>query len=1798
MKSLQLLIFFFLLGIVSYAQQLIKNRDYVEGEIIIGYELTHQLKSRSSIKNTITSEYSGIAELISKECNVRVIKKTPVCSWLVEQMIEEDKTESEIFNEAVRMKSASTYNGVKLSKQLVLTVENDQTIDGLIKLLEGKTFSPYKIVYACRNHIYYINEEKNDPLLSVQWSHKITKADSAWKIQTGSPDVVIGIIDTGVDYLHPDLATNMVPGYDFVDLGVDSSWILSNPKKYPVGEDYLYPDTDPMDYYGHGTHCAGIVVANANNGVGVVGVAPNCKVMPLRAAFYDSGKSKLRASFIISAINYAANNGVDIISMSFSSGPYSRAFVEALKYAHARGLIMVASAGNDNSMVLQYPAGYIYVVSVGSTTIDDKKAPNSNYGEHVDIMAPGDSIMSTYPLYSNNKGNSNGYGLASGTSMASPYIAGTLALMKSQKPEYSNPNIIATLLNTADSIDFTNQGYLGKFFNKRVNVLNALNAIPRPLVVFQSITNVDTLNNELLLFPPGQIVNLQVSLKNVWESTGIVNCVLKTEDQFATIIQDQFIIDSLLTNQVVSNNKLPFKFKIDDEAPDNYTIRFQLELEYDNKLEAIPYTITTSVEDRYAVPGDFASIQNAIDAAGHGDVIVVDPGEYFENINFRGKNLTVASMYLETENSDYIKSTIINGSMGIDSVMSEELSRRAVCFSNNENRAAKLIGFTITGGSGTNKMISNGGGIYCENSSPHLKNLLITKNEMRYGTGVGVYMNKCLKPPLLENITFDNNRNTSLIAAYYGKFEADGINISRHFNGTPIFMSEVSASIRNVTISDCSLNQKAIDIIGGDSIFIEIGNIRDVAVGISAQSVNYLKSSDVLIDATKISGVSCVDVNEIHICNSEILNCELYGLRLRKTRGVTVDNSSIQHAGGGLYLYECDSVNVSNLLVSNCYSFGGIKLFQSNVNFINVTVANNFSEFSSYAGGISVFGLSKVNLLNSIIYGNRGIDQYIQDTISNSFLLPYNTQSWLTIAYSNIEGNLENLNLSSMSMKRVSLLEGSLDTVPMFYKPHLYDYHLSVNSPLRTKGSTFFKFGSDVLIELDSSSYFGESPDMGAFPDFDSFVEAGFNASAIVGKIPLEVQFENTSYAYQTQSPDSFIWVFSKTDTIYDRDPSYIFQEEGWQSVELLVNNGIMSDSIFEQKYIYAYQIDTFYVDVQGSDSLGTGSAENPFGTIQVAVSLAGQNDVVIVNSGTYYEQVNIEGEGFTLASKFLETEDSSFITNTIIDGNYAQNVLSVNDQTEGEMKVVGFTIQNGFQTDVSEIWYGAGVFCSRSNPFISNCIIRDNKAYKTGGGMCLYESNATVTDCLIENNKTQSKISEGGGVAVVGGLPSFTRVSILNNRSNSVGGGMFINAGEVRINNSKFIQNETIGDGGGIFSQGGKLIMDETSMVSNRAHYKGGGIYLDKRISIDDVLIKRSVFESNLALNEGGAIYCSKESQADLHNLTLFKNKSKKKNSGGIFFDENCSSTVTSSILWNNQPKQLGLGLNDDSITVISFSTIEGGFLGDGNIDLDPIFIDTAASNFNLNIHSTCIDGGSKQSATDPDGSVADMGAFYFDQTYPLFYDSIPDLIACYNDGFQINVDVRGVGPLYFNWYKDGWKFGEGNPLVIETMLKGYAGEFYCIVTNNKRKSVSSNLFTIDVQSSSSERSDTVIICNGGSFFVEGELQTTSGIYTNTYSNVYGCDSTIIVYLNVENCTSNAVFENNAKVYPNPSTGLVNIESEKFKEASIYTIHGVLMNTYRTTIIELNDLPRAVYFLVITMHDDSQRMFKLFLTD
>lgn len=334
--------------------------------------------------------------------------------------------------------AANTKNKVSQLGGKVVEVTKDFTVvkvDGSVTDAIKNYENLDSVEYAEPNLTFHASYVPNDPAYqSQQYAPQKVGAEQAWDTTQSSSSVKIAVIDTGVDYNHPDLAGKVIKGADYVD-----------------------DDNDPLDENEHGTHVAGIAAANTNNGVGIAGLAPKASILAVRVLDANGSGS---LDDVAQGIRYAADQGAQVINLSLGGAGGTQTLQSAVDYAWGKGSVVIAAAGNEGVSSPSYPAYYTNAIAVAATDQNDRKASFSNFGTWVDIAAPGVNIYSTTP--------NNQYASFSGTSMASPVVAGVAGLLAAQGKSASQ--IRAALENTADPVSGTGS----QFQNGRVNAAAAV----------------------------------------------------------------------------------------------------------------------------------------------------------------------------------------------------------------------------------------------------------------------------------------------------------------------------------------------------------------------------------------------------------------------------------------------------------------------------------------------------------------------------------------------------------------------------------------------------------------------------------------------------------------------------------------------------------------------------------------------------------------------------------------------------------------------------------------------------------------------------------------------------------------------------------------------------------------------------------------------------------------------------------------------------------------------------------------------------------------------------------------------------------------------------------------------------------------------------------------------------------------------------------------------------------------------------------------------------------------------------
>ena len=910
------------------------------------------------------------------------------------------------------------------------------------------------VEYAELNYIGSVDAEPNDRYYPIQWAlnntgqwyqesgkynHQPGKANcdidapQAWDICSCGNEVIVAVVDTGVDYRHRDLVNKM--------------W--SDENGYH-GYDYVNDDNYPMDDYGHGTHCAGIIAAEKDNNFDIAGVCSSAKIMALKWLNENGNGNMADAA---AAIYYAVDNGADIISCSWGDDEYVQAVKDAVDYAYSQGVVVVASAGNSNSNVPQYPADYNHVISVAATDSNDNKALFSNYGSWVDIAAPGVDIFSLRcELYALGMIYDNYTTILSGTSMACPYVAGGAAMLLSIDPAITVDQLETHLENSTDAID-ANICVSGRLnlYNALMSTVNSYGRIildkdfyscsgeikvqlfdsdlagnsTQGITVSTSTGDSETVILEELSSAAGVFVgSITIDSQTIAGGDGLLQVsdgdVITATYDTATDTAEVDCQPPMVSNLQIDASGPIVKVTFDTNEATRAKIRAGLDCDQHSITTTDPVIRTShEIELRFLepdkayyfvidvtdsagnvttdsnssncysfttveplrVPGVYSTIQAAIDTAVEGDTVVVADGTYTgsgnRDIEFKGKSITVKS-----ENGP--QNCIIDCEGTPD--------HRGFLFESRECWRAVLNGLTVTNGR------HKGGGLRCDDSSsPTITNCWIIDNSTspNYSLGGGILLDDTGSSPTITNCVISNNTAT--------------------FQGGGIYTSWYNSPI----ISNCKINNN----------WSGSGNGGGIMIQQNGSLILY--------------------------------NC------------IIKENYSDAHGGGICVAYKNGYCGIINSIIINNSALG-------------------------YGGGLLCSSSNPI-LTNCILWDNiaaNGLQAYIQ----GSPTVP-DRSAHMKISYSNIQYGQTEIVIGDNAT--LDYGPGNIETDPCFVNTDTNDFHLRCSSPCINAGDpNYFATYAAVDIDEDIPILYGRV-DIGA-DEFKS-IEGDFEPDGNVDSTDLQV---------------------------------------------------------------------------------------------------------------------------------------------------------------------------------------------------------------------------------------------------------------------------------------------------------------------------------------------------------------------------------------------------------------------------------------------------------------------------------------------------------------------------------------------------------------------------------------------------------------------------------------------------------------------------------------------------------------------
>jgi len=464
----------------------------------------------------------------------------------------------------------------------------------------GKILRSGAVEYAEPVYIQDVLYTPNDPQISQQYYLDRIHAFAGWDTWRGDTNTVIGIVDSGTDWDHPDLALNIKINYGDPVNGVDddSDGYVDNFRGWDVSEN----DNDPVVVsLRHGSMVSGCASAVTDNATGVAGPGFLCRLLPVKACT-DASTSSIDHGY--EGIVYAADHGCAIINCSWGRrGGSSQFEQDIINYATInRQALVISSAGNQGNEAEFFPASYDHVLSVTATDSFETKAGYSNYNYKVDVSAPGDVIYNTY--------YDDGYFIQSGTSLAAPIAAGCAAIVKSYNPSFTPAQVAARIRATSDDIYAigTNPNFNLKLGKGRVNLFRALTDSLLPGMEVRNLFMEDR-NDETFL--AGDTLRISALFRNLLHATTALTVTLSSSSPYLSILNNTFAIGALNTFDSVSNAGTPFHVRILGTTPLNTKVDLVMTLTDGSYTDFYAFRITVNMDYLNITVNDISTSVNS-----------------------------------------------------------------------------------------------------------------------------------------------------------------------------------------------------------------------------------------------------------------------------------------------------------------------------------------------------------------------------------------------------------------------------------------------------------------------------------------------------------------------------------------------------------------------------------------------------------------------------------------------------------------------------------------------------------------------------------------------------------------------------------------------------------------------------------------------------------------------------------------------------------------------------------------------------------------------------------------------------------------------------------------------------------------------------------------------------------------------------------------------------------------------------------------------------------------------------------
>ncbi len=1256
--------------------------------------------------------------------------------------------------------------------KIEVELEVDQSIQ---QVVEAYNDDP-DVEYAELNYRVSVHAEPNDPRYPIQWplnntgqmypesgnyNHPPGTPDSdidapeAWDIQIGSSEVVVAVIGTGVDYTHRDIDDNMwVNEAEFngtADIDDDGNGYVDD----VYGYDFCSfwggrRDSDPLDDNGHGTHCAGIIAAEINNGLDIAGICGDAKIMAVK--FIDNLGWGI-ISDAVESLYYAVYNGADILSNSWGYDDYSQAMEEAIAYAHSQGVVVVASAGNNGNTNPHYPAYYDYVISVAATNSNDQRASFSTYGDWVDIAAPGvdilslraaDTLMGTiYNFYTT---------ITSGTSFAGPHVAGVSALMLSICPEMDVEYLENALFESADPIDsqICASGRLNAYraIRQMVSRQGAV-FLDREVYSCSTVIEMKLLDSDIrgnatqsvtLETGGGDLETVLLSETNT--TLGIFAGSISTDSGVPNIedgilqVSDGEVITvtyldaddgsgnpAITTDTAMTDCRAPMVFNVEIYGL-GPVLTFTFETDEPTTARVLggtscggPYTVEvpvsvlktnhTIVVTSVSPETDYYFVIEACDGAGN-VAIDDDNGQCHLFTTTGPRDIYVPSEHPNIQEAIDIAwdgSTIWvapgrytgEGNYDIDflgkaiEVRSETGPENCIIDCNSERRK----GFYFRSGEDASSIligftiINSSIGVYCYNSNPTIINCRIIGANFSTGIAYGIYCKQ--SNPLISNCTINNIQGSGMY----------------NYRSSP-------------TLIECTFSE----------------NSYPFPIFPSGGMINVVESSPRVIN--------CTFINNSAIFGGAIY-CEMGG-SIILTGCTFIANEASQYGGGLLFWQGTDAVIANCAFIGNTAQEGAGLCCYGNSVISNCT----FVENTAWKFGGAISFAHDASLVNCILYGNtapRGAEVVVRGSPT------------IDINHSNIQGGSTGIYFDWHGT--LNWGEGNIDEDPLF--AFGTDYHLMSDSPCIDAGTNE---PNSTLPETDID---GSPRLLDGDGDGTAIIDMGAHEYNPQGPaIAVSSYAANFTYVPGWSEPSS------KTQTLQIRNCGSgtlnwgLAEDCNW--LEVVPANGNSAgeiDEVIITVDVSQLTAGNYISELTISDADAVNSPQKVIVTLCIgrilhvpseyerineAIPAAVDGDVIIVQPGSYSGSISFYGENITVTS--TNPADTETVDETIIDGDI---IFFGNENPSCVLN--GFRIKGHIKGHNTRATISRCIF-RRNKPsvalisdcmgIINNCLIVDNYLPKPKGGPpgpLISGCHGVFRNCTIANHSSYSRmrILEGG---------------------------------------------------------------------------------------------------------------------------------------------------------------------------------------------------------------------------------------------------------------------------------------------------------------------------------------------------------------------------------------------------------------------------------------------------------------------